>query len=998
MAGMPDLQTFASPVRVEGPRAIGSYDLSPIAAGDRALETGQKALASGMESVGKGAQAVGTAIATEKESTDRYNYAVAKASFNIDNTNLHASLANNTDYPSLTPTYTTGAQGAQSRWADTIDNPALKQRFNAETGGTIAAGQAQQQQRAFGLEGQTKVVDLDDRGKTLSDQAVADPMNEGKFGGNLKDYGDMVDGLVEQGHLTPTLGAAKKDAWAHSAGVGVGLARADIDPQAAINETRAMPGTPEQIDNRILQIEGPGKDKRSSAVGGFIDDTWLNLIKQNRPDLAQGKSDEDILALRADSGLRNDMTKTLREQNTASFKSQGIDATPGNIYLGHMFGAGAASAIIKADPKRPLTDVLMDVYHDPAKVQGIVDANPQLRGQLAGSVAQTAAGKMGGAIPGGGHIYDWLDDNQRRQIASYAQNRIETTTLDNQSQLKQRIEDTAAEAARTGYASNPVSQSEFVRAQGTIDGPKAYTQYQAGLKTAADISNVARMTADQQNELVKSYEPKPGEGYEAAAERQVAVQKAVIAVRKERDADPANYAITRIPAVGAAFKNFSDVHSDPTASIEAKSLAARDYINKTTDRQIAAGVAPEDVKIVPARYVDNLDKTFTSVATSEDGKARQGLIARVLAEKQMWGDAWPRLVNQLPDTTQPAVRAIAAGADPVAMARILALNPKESPVAILKEQDEVTARNMTKAVNSSLGAWRGTLVGPQQDAFYTGYNGLVQKLAAIYVRDGQSAETAADSAYKSVVGDRYDIRDSWRAPKDPHVDIDAVQRGTQVARDQLARGNSFSDNFDQANKDLGLTPQEQALYKYHLANLKGESGIDNPDGSRSSIKNITVESDGRHYILPTVAGGKFLTEDEAWARAKSHLSEFPSYGSEKEASDRYDAMHKYMEQDTGAFQAARTGNPFGSIRLNRNEMGVSDNEADSRRGFVRNGRFVTAPNEDGLNMADGQSSFVSGKDGKPILLPWADLARMGSTKAARAAEASAAVATSSQTP
>lgn len=862
MAKLPDLETFSSRVGADSARAVGSYDLSPIARGNAAMSQG-------VETLGKGVQAVGADVSAISDANDRYNLAMAKASFNIDHTNIQQNLQHDQDYPTLQPRYTEGAQAAQSRWAGTISNPSTRALFNAQTGQTIASGEATMKEHAWTLEGNTKLADIDDRGKSLSDGVIADPMNEGKFGQGLQDYGDMVDAMVAKGWLTPTQAAQKKDAWAHSAGVGVGLARADVDPTGALNEVRAAPGTPEQLDNRIMHIEGPGKDSRSSAVGGFIDGTWLDLIKSRRPDLAAGKSDSDILALRADAGLRNDMTKAYREQNTQYLKSQGLEASPGNIYLSHFLGPGAAAAVLKANPNKPVADVLMDVYGDQKKVQQIIDANPKvLGGQLAGSVVGWANGRMGGAIPGGGHVYDWLDDNQRRQIASYAQNRLDANQLDQQSNLKQRIEDTAAEAARTGYATSPVTQSEFVASQGIVDGPKAYAQYQAGLKTAADISNVARMTKDQQDELLKSYEPAAGEGYAAAADRQDAIRKAIVQVRKERDADPATFAINRVPAVKAAFNNFEQLQRDPTAQADAKQLAARDYINKTTERQMAAGVAPGDVKIVPSGYVDNLDKAFTQVATSEDPQARQGLIARVNAEKQLWGDVWPKVMGQLPETTQPIVRAIAAGANQVAMSRLLSLSPKESPVAILKEQDEVTARNMTKAVNLAMAPWRTTLVGPQQEAYFNGYNGVVQKLAALYIRDGVSAETAATNAFNAVIGDRYNFRDTWRAPKDPHVDADAVQRGTLAARDALASGKSG---------------------------------------------------------------------DEA--------------------------------------------NLFGSLRLQRNDMGVSDNEADSRRNYARNGIFVTSPKEDGLNIAyDTASSpgFVSDKDGKRILLTWDQLAKMAS--------------------
>jgi len=1004
MAKLPDLETFSSRVGVEGPRAVGSYDLSPIARGNAAMTQG-------IEAVGKGLQDLGAGVKAKADSDDLYQYAIAKASHTIDNTNTIEGLKHDPDYATAPDRYMTAAQANQSRWADTISSPALRARFNAETGTTIAASHSQVKEQSFNLEGQTKIVDLDDRGKSLADGAIADPTQEAKFGTGLKEYGDMVDALVAQGHLTPTQGAAKKDAWAHTAGVGVGLARADIDPQGAINEVRAMPGSPQQLDNRIMHIEGPGKDPRSSAVGGFIDGTWLDLIKSQRPDLAQGKSDSDLLALRADAGLRADMTEAYREQNTAALKAQGLEASPGNIYLSHFLGPGAAAAVLKANPNKPVADVLMDVYGDPKKVQQIVDANPKvLGGQLAGSVVGWANGKMGGAIPGGGHMYDWLDDNQRRQIAGYAQSKLEANQLDHASTLKQRVEDTAAEAARTGYATNPVSQSEFVASKGPVDGPKAYEQYQAGLKTAADISNLARMSADQQTELLKSYEPKPGEGYEAAAERQDAIRKAIVQVRKERDADPASFAINRVPAVKAAFDNFSQVSRDPTAQADAKSLAARDYINKTTERQIAAGVAPEDVKIVPSGYVDSLDKAFTTVATSEDPQSRQGVIARVTAEKALWGDVWPKVMAELPPTTQPVVRAIAAGANPVAMSRLLSLPPKESPVAILKEQDEVTARNLVKATNMAMSPWRQTLIGPQQEAYYTGYNGLVQKLAALYVRDGQSAEAASDAAYKAVIGDRYDIRDTYAVPKDPHIDADAVQRGTLAARNELQTGPRSEDSAAQAATDLKLTPQEQALYARHVTNLHSAGGVDNADGSRSTLYQAVQEHDGKFYSIPTVWGGKIETEKFTTASgkvmdvpnktaianvAKEGWDKFPSYASADEADARYEAMHKYMEQDTKRFMDARDASPFSRLRLQVNDMGVSDNEGDSRRNYARNGVFVTSPNEDGLNIAYGTPSrpgFVSDRDGKRILLTWDQLSKMGGSNEATNAAFTAAIA------
>ena len=58
------------------------------------------------------------------------------------------------------------------------------------------------------------------------------------------------------------------------------------------------------IVERIIQVESNGnpnaKNKRSSATGleQFLDETWLDLIRTYRPDLARGHGKGEILELR----------------------------------------------------------------------------------------------------------------------------------------------------------------------------------------------------------------------------------------------------------------------------------------------------------------------------------------------------------------------------------------------------------------------------------------------------------------------------------------------------------------------------------------------------------------------------------------------------------------------------------------------------------------------------------------------------------------------------
>jgi hypothetical protein len=120
----------------------------------------------------------------------------------------------------------------------------------------------------------------------------------------------------------------------------------------------------------------------------------------------------------------------------------------------------------------------------------------------------------------------------------------------------------------------------------------------------------------------------------------------------------------------------------------------------------------------------------------------------------------------------------------------------------------------------------------------------------------------------------------------------------------LIGGRDRPDNLAQARQKLNLNPQEVALYQMHLSNLYGRGGVDNPDGTRSSLFQTSVEIDGKTYNIPTVWDGKILPPEQAIARAQEYgFDKFPSYSNPEQAQSRYDAMHDYMEKDTKAYQA-----------------------------------------------------------------------------------------------
>jgi hypothetical protein len=147
------------------------------------------------------------------------------------------------------------------------------------------------------------------------------------------------------------------------------------------------------IDSIIGAESGGNSDAsnpNSSAVGlgQFIAPTWLSTIKATRPDLAQGKSDDELLALRSDPQLSRDMTEAYAQQNQAILAKAGVPVTDGNTYLAHFAGPQGAVKELQADPSASVADILGP---------GVVKANPFLANMSAADLQAWASRKMGSA-------------------------------------------------------------------------------------------------------------------------------------------------------------------------------------------------------------------------------------------------------------------------------------------------------------------------------------------------------------------------------------------------------------------------------------------------------------------------------------------------------------------------------------------------------------------------------------------------------------------------
>ncbi len=123
------------------------------------------------------------------------------------------------------------------------------------------------------------------------------------------------------------------------------------DPQRQeLTAAAAMHAVVEQI----IRVESNGdpnaKNRRSTArgLGQFLEETWLDMIRTHRPDLAKGRSQAEILELRQDAKIVREITARFSERNAEVLKRRGLPVTPGTLYLAHFAGAAGAVAVLTA--------------------------------------------------------------------------------------------------------------------------------------------------------------------------------------------------------------------------------------------------------------------------------------------------------------------------------------------------------------------------------------------------------------------------------------------------------------------------------------------------------------------------------------------------------------------------------------------------------------------------------------------------------------------------
>lgn len=152
-----------------------------------------------------------------------------------------------------------------------------------------------------------------------------------------------------------------------------------------------------KLADRIIGAESSGnanaKNPNSTAtgLGQFIASTWLRLVKQYMPNIAAGRSNDEILELRKDAQLSRQMVIKYAEENAERLRVPmevlGKQIDNAALYLAHFLGPGGALKVLSAKPGTPVENVL-----DP----GAINANKRvLQGKTTDQVIAWAQKRMG---------------------------------------------------------------------------------------------------------------------------------------------------------------------------------------------------------------------------------------------------------------------------------------------------------------------------------------------------------------------------------------------------------------------------------------------------------------------------------------------------------------------------------------------------------------------------------------------------------------------------
>jgi hypothetical protein len=147
--------------------------------------------------------------------------------------------------------------------------------------------------------------------------------------------------------------------------------------------------------DRLMVLESRGfatvRNPRSTAFGPFqfLEATFLEVVRRRFPSLMDGKTDRDVLAMRADPKVSRDVALMYSRENAAYLNEKGIAPSPACLRLAFLLGPSGALKVLSSKPEEHLSSIIA------AKV---LAANPYLKDMTVGELIERTEEEMA-ALP-----------------------------------------------------------------------------------------------------------------------------------------------------------------------------------------------------------------------------------------------------------------------------------------------------------------------------------------------------------------------------------------------------------------------------------------------------------------------------------------------------------------------------------------------------------------------------------------------------------------------
>jgi hypothetical protein len=599
----------------------------------------------------------------------------------------------------------------------------------------------------------------------------------------------------------------------------------DADVQRGLQHVKTKARALE-TDSAIASVEQLTNDNREATIKAPDETTRIGLIKATQ---------DSIDGLAARGYISRTKAVELRQRTAEDFASASIDALPydqqipllsrkqplfvagkpqglvsqGNLDLTQRPRVKNADGSISTVRSITVTDDKGQAVLLPTVIGNKVVSNKEAvehyrsTGENLGVFKdQAAADKYGEALheqqatmyAGGGSVADLIPSDKRQDMLERAQ-REKQAFEDHQRVLADRAraqyrEDLVfrvqdAEAAYTAgqdFRDAP-TKADFYRGFEPKQAERHWNSFKTLQNASADIRGLYNASPVERAAIIERSAPKSGDGFAEQQKIHNLLQQTNDRITAAQKADPAGYVLRTNPDIAERWSTLEE-----TGDFQG-------YARSVATEQKRLGM-PE-VELLPKNVAQQLVVDLNNV--EQGGEKSAGQIETL---SQQWGDAWPAVYKQLSKDLQPSALIIGSGVDkPTAeiLARTSSLKLDDLKTGLPAE----TTTDIKQQLSTQFAQAQQTFLQQAggERTFNTIYD-QAERLALFYTARGESPKDAVNRAYRSLLDDKYVLKDTYRVPR--QYDADRIE---EAAGNLLSPRAPAVDGFTVAK--TGILPPAQ---------------------------------------------------------------------------------------------------------------------------------------------------------------------------------------------